>query len=95
MVRSSHNEPNKITRLGIWVDKALDQSLTNHNIKLMFKIIWIWHFNPKPVDGRVQCWEFTQQQIIMRKMKMITYKMLELIINENEGRKIPIQIYFI
>ncbi len=39
MVRSSHNEPNKITRLGIWVDKALDQSLTNHNIKLRFKII--------------------------------------------------------
>jgi hypothetical protein len=39
MAINSHNEPNTIIRLGIWVDKALDQSLTNQNIKLRFKII--------------------------------------------------------
>jgi hypothetical protein len=40
MARSKFNELNKIT-LAIWVDKALDQSLTKQNIKVGFNVIRI------------------------------------------------------
>ncbi len=46
MVRSKFNEHDKITLTG-WVDKALNQSLTKQNIKVRFKGIGIWPFNPK------------------------------------------------
>jgi hypothetical protein len=35
----------------------LDQSLTKKNIKVGFKAIGIWYFNPKVMDNKIQPWE--------------------------------------
>jgi hypothetical protein len=40
MARNKFSELNKIT-LAIWVDKALDQSLTKQNIEVGFNVIRI------------------------------------------------------
>ncbi len=53
MVRSQFNEHDKITLIG-WVDKALNQSLTKQNIKVQFKRIGIWPFNPKVMQNKTQ-----------------------------------------
>jgi hypothetical protein len=57
MVRNNYNEPNKAT-LAMWVDKALDIALSKKNIKSGFKVIGIWPFNPKAMDGRTKPSEF-------------------------------------
>ncbi len=57
MVRNNYNEPNKAT-LATWVDKALDIALSKKNIKSGFKVIGIWPFNPKAMDGRTKPDEF-------------------------------------
>jgi hypothetical protein len=57
MVRNNYNEPNKIT-LATWVNKALDIVLSKRNIKRGFKVIGIWPFNPKAMDGRTKLNEF-------------------------------------
>jgi hypothetical protein len=53
MARNINNELDKITRVG-WVDKALDQLLTKHNIKFGFKGSGIWPFNPKAMENKTQ-----------------------------------------
>jgi hypothetical protein len=53
MAISINNELDKITHVK-WVDKALDQLLTKHNIKVGFKGIGIWPFNPKAMEKKTQ-----------------------------------------
>ncbi len=43
----------KIT-LARWVDKTLDQSLTKKKIKVGFRGIGIWPFNPKAMENKTQ-----------------------------------------
>jgi hypothetical protein len=57
MVRNNYNEPNKAT-LATWVDKALDITLSKKTIKNGFKVIGIWPFDPKAMDGRIKPDEF-------------------------------------
>jgi hypothetical protein len=53
MARSKFNKLHKITLVG-WVEKALNQSLTKHNMKARFKGIVIWTFNFKPMENETQ-----------------------------------------
>ncbi len=51
MSRSNHMEPNKITVIR-WVYQALEQSITNKNIKFGFKTTCILPFNPKAIYNK-------------------------------------------
>lgn len=51
MVRNQQNEPNKIKFVG-WVNRLLDKSLSNQNIKSEFKAIEIWQFNLEAMDDK-------------------------------------------
>jgi hypothetical protein len=53
MVKNNHCEPNKCT-LASWVDKNLDQSLTQKNINSGFKVIRIWPMNPKAMEHKIR-----------------------------------------
>jgi hypothetical protein len=53
MVRNNHRELGKCTIVS-WVYKSLDQTLSKKNIKSEFKIIKIWPFNPKAMDGKTR-----------------------------------------
>jgi len=53
MVSNNYKEPNKII-FANWVDKALDAALSKTNLKNGFKVIGIWPFNPKAMDGRTK-----------------------------------------
>ncbi len=57
MIKNNYNEPNKAT-LTAWVYKALNVALSKRNIKNGFKVIGIWPFNPKAMDGRTKPSEF-------------------------------------
>jgi len=51
MARSKFSEHKKIMFVG-WVDKALDQPLIKQNIKVVFKKIRKWPFNPKTMENK-------------------------------------------
>ncbi len=53
MVRNQQNEPNKIEFVG-WVDRGLDKSLSNLNIKSEFKAIRILRFNLEAMDDKIE-----------------------------------------
>jgi len=53
MARNKLNKLDKITFV-IWVDKALDQSLTKQNIKVGFNVTWIWPFNLRTMDEKIE-----------------------------------------
>jgi hypothetical protein len=53
MAISINSELDKITHVR-WVDKALDQLLTKHNIKAGFKRTGIWPFNLKAIENKTQ-----------------------------------------
>jgi hypothetical protein len=53
MVNNNYKEPYKIA-FANWVDKTLDAILSKINIKNGFKVIRIWPFNPKAMDGRTK-----------------------------------------
>lgn len=53
MVRNNHRELYKCTIVS-WVYKSLYQTLSKKNIKSGFKIIGIWPFNPKAMDGKTR-----------------------------------------
>jgi hypothetical protein len=53
MVSNNYKEPNKII-FANWVDKALNAALSKRNLKNGFKVIGIWPFNPKVMDGRTK-----------------------------------------
>jgi hypothetical protein len=53
MVKNNHCEPNKCT-LARWVNKSLDQSMTQKNIKNGFKVTKIWPLNPKAMDHKIR-----------------------------------------
>jgi hypothetical protein len=53
MVSNNYKEPYKIV-FANWVDKTLDAILSKRNINNGFKVIGIWHFNPKAMDGRTK-----------------------------------------
>jgi hypothetical protein len=57
MVKNNYNVPNKAT-FTTWVDKTLNVALSIINIKGGFKVIGIWPFNPKAMDGRIKPNEF-------------------------------------
>ncbi len=53
MVSNNYKEPYKIA-FANWVDKTLDVVLSKRKIKNGFKVIRIWPFNPKVMDGRTK-----------------------------------------
>ncbi len=53
MVGSNYKELDKIVFTN-QVDKTLDAILSKRNIKNGFKVIGIWPFNPKAMDGRIK-----------------------------------------
>ncbi len=56
MVKKFHFGPNKCT-LTSQVDKTLDQSLSQKNIKSGFKVIGIQLLNPKVIDHKTKPYE--------------------------------------
>jgi hypothetical protein len=53
MVINNHCEPDK-NSLASWVNKALDTSLTQKNIKSGFGVTMTWWFNPKVKDEKTR-----------------------------------------
>jgi len=53
MSRNNHMELDKII-LARWVDRTIYQSLIKKNIKVGFKVVGIWPFNPKVMDNKTQ-----------------------------------------
>ncbi len=51
IAKNNYLEPNKIT-LATWVDKGLQQSLKNKNIKLGIKVVGIWPLNHTTMVGK-------------------------------------------
>jgi hypothetical protein len=51
MFRNNYRKLDKVTLAG-WVDKTINQSLSNQNIKARFKTTRIWLLNPKAMDNR-------------------------------------------
>lgn len=52
MVQSKFNELDKIILVG-WVDRALNEFMTNKNIMSRFKVTRIWLFNLKAMDAKI------------------------------------------
>jgi hypothetical protein len=53
MVNNIYKEVDRIA-LANWGDKALNVALSKRNIKNGFKVIRIWLFNPKVMDGKTK-----------------------------------------
>lgn len=53
MAKSKFNELDKIIFVR-WVDRSLNQSLIKQTIKVGFKVIIIWPFNPKITDEKIK-----------------------------------------
>ncbi len=53
MVKSKFNELDKIIFVR-WVGRSLDQSLIKQTIKVGFRVIRIWPFNPKIMDEKIK-----------------------------------------
>jgi len=53
MARSKLKKLNKITFVR-WLHTILNQSLTKQNIKVRFRVIGIWPFNPKAMDEKTK-----------------------------------------
>jgi hypothetical protein len=53
MVINNHCELNRNMFIS-WVNKALDTSLTQKNIKSGFRVTKIWPFNPKVMDEKIR-----------------------------------------
>lgn len=53
MAQSKFNELDKIIFVR-WVDRSLDQSLIKQTIKVGFRVIIIWPFNPKITDEKIK-----------------------------------------
>ncbi len=60
------------------------------NIKAWFKVVRIWHLNPKAMDKKLNHQALTHQelQIVKVKMKMITHQMAKLVQASNGWNKL-------
>ncbi len=52
MLQNKFSELDKIILVG-WVDRTLDEFMTNKNIISRFKVTRIWPFNPKAMDAKI------------------------------------------
>jgi hypothetical protein len=68
MVKSKFNELDKIIFVR-WVGRSLDQSLIKQTIKVGFRVIRIWPFNPKIMDEKIKltnpriCYKINQHKM--------------------------------